>query len=245
MHLSTSIVLRFLFTGLASAQTITGANDCLAAGRYTLCQNLWGAASGVGSQQSTLTGTTTSTVSWRTNYTWADGPSDVKSYANVISNTAKGVRLANISSLATSWEWSYASQSAGLRADVSYDIWLGDASVGNPASTASRYEIMIWLSGIGGAQPLGKQLTTATAIANHTWNLWKGTNKTWTVYSFVSSAGTINSFNQDLNAFFTYLGAEYGVLPSQYLQAIQAGTEPFTGSANVVTSSYSVSVVQK
>lgn len=41
-------------------------------------------------------------------------------------------------------------QSDGIRADVSYDIWIGTTADGAQASSASSYEIMIWLSGLGG-----------------------------------------------------------------------------------------------
>ncbi|KAF7351031.1 Xyloglucan-specific endo-beta-1,4-glucanase A [Mycena sanguinolenta] len=203
MHFSI-LALPALLSGLsASAQTITGQYDCLPAGGYTLCQNLWGKASGVGSQNSTLRTATTESVSWVTSYTWANGPNQVKSYANVISNAAKGVQLQNVASAPTSWDWTYASQSVGIRADVSYDIWFGKASSGSPATSASSYEIMIWLSGLGGIQPVGSQITTGTVVANHTWNLWKGPNANWEVFSFVSAAGDLNSFDVDLNDFFS------------------------------------------
>ncbi len=38
-----SIVLLATLSVLSNAQTIRGRNDCLPAGAYTLCQNLWGA----------------------------------------------------------------------------------------------------------------------------------------------------------------------------------------------------------
>ncbi|KAJ7209781.1 endocellulase [Mycena pura] len=227
-----------------TAQTITGQFTCLPAGGFTLCQNLWGEATGVGSQQSTLSSSSTQSVSWSTSYNWANSPNNVKSYANVESNAAKGVQLQNVASAPTSWTWSYASQSAGIRADVAYDIWFGAASSAEPASKGSSFEIMIWLSGLGGIQPVGSQITTGTVIANHTWNLWKGPNSNWEVLSFVSAAGDINSFNVDLNAFFTYLVAEQGVPATQFVQAIQAGSEAFTGTANLV-STYSVSINHK
>jgi hypothetical protein len=46
---------------------------------------------GVGSQNSTLVSTSGNTIAWNTDWTWANGPNDVKSYANVESNTAKGM----------------------------------------------------------------------------------------------------------------------------------------------------------
>ncbi|KAA1470417.1 endocellulase [Dentipellis sp. KUC8613] len=235
-----------LFAGLvasAAAQTtITGAFDCLPAGQFTLCQNLWGASAGVGGQNSTLISTSGDSISWATNWTWANGPNNVKSYANVESSTAKGVQLSAITSAPSAWSWTYLSQSSGIRADVSYDIWFGNAPTGTPATSASSYEIMIWLSGLGGIQPVGSQITTATSVAGHTWNLWKGPNANWEVFSFVSSTGNINDFNVDLNDFFKYLISEQGVSSSQYLQAIQTGTEPFTGSADLLINSFSVTV---
>lgn len=229
---------------VAAAQTITGQYSCEAAGSFTLCQNLWGMSSGVGSQSSTLI-SGSNAVSWSTNWTWANNPNNVKSYANVESNSAKGVQLQHIATAPTTWNWHYATQSSGIRADVSYDIWFGKASSGNPASSASSFEIMIWLSGKGGIQPVGSQITSGTSIAGHTWNIWKGPNTNWEVISFVSSTGDITNFNVDLNAFFTYLINNQGVAASQYVQAIQAGTEPFTGNAVLVTDSYSVSIQSK
>jgi hypothetical protein len=41
MHLP-ALALSIFFTGLSAAQTITGQFDCLPAGGFTLCQNLWG-----------------------------------------------------------------------------------------------------------------------------------------------------------------------------------------------------------
>jgi xyloglucan-specific endo-beta-1,4-glucanase len=226
-------------------QTISGATQCLAAGGYTLCQNLWGASSGVGSQSSTLTSSSSSAVSWSTNWNWQNNQNNVKSYANVISNSAKGVQLSHIASAPSSWSWTYQSKSNPIRADVSYDIWTGVASSGNPATSASSYEIMIWLSGLGGIQPVGSQIQSGISLAGHTWNLWRGPNSNWQVLSFVSASGDITNFSADLNVFFQYLINNQSVSSSQYIQAIQAGTEPFTGSANLVTNNYSVSINQK
>lgn len=165
---------------------------------------------------------------------------------------------------------------------------------------------MIWLSGLGGIQPVGSQILSNVEIAGHSWNLWKGPNANWEVLSFVSATGNINDFNVDLNDFFRksfvvagvffplyfigryseaaltffrerladilalpdlkieYLTSEQGVASSQvsvsalpyyillsepffiltqYLQAIQTGTEPFTGSADLFIANFSVSVV--
>ncbi|KAJ7594872.1 endocellulase [Mycena floridula] len=245
MHiLATLLTGSTLAVALSSAQTIKGQFDCMPAGAFNLCQNLWGISAGTGSQSSTLIGTSGSSVSWSTNWTWANGPNNVKSYANVESTSAKGVQLQNIASAPTAWSWHYETQSSGIRADVAYDIWTGVPSVGNPASANSSYEIMIWLSGLGGIQPVGSQITTATPVAGHTWNIWKGPNANWQVISFVSSTGNIPDFAVDLKDFFTYLIASQGVPATQYLQSIQAGTEAFVGAADLVTDNYNVTVVR-
>lgn len=41
-----------------------------------------------------------------------------------------------------------------------------------------------------------------------------------------------------------YIVAHNGVSSSQYVQAIQTGTEPFTGNADLLTNSFSVSITQ-
>ncbi|KAI0783460.1 endocellulase [Abortiporus biennis] len=229
----------------STPQTLTGAFDCLAAGAYTLCQNQWGAFAGVGSQNSTLLSTNGNKVSWTTNWTWAEGPNNVKSYANVIHNTAKGMMLKDIKTAPTNWIWQYKSESEGIRADVSYDIWTGVPQVGDPATNASSYEIMIWLSGLGGIQPVGSQILSNIEIAGHEWNLWKGPNANWEVLSFVSAKGEIRDFDIDLNKIFEYLIENQGVNNTQYLQAIQTGTEPFVGSALLYIESFSVDVKTK
>lgn len=241
MFPATSLLIAAL-AAVASAQTITGAFDCEPAGAFTLCQNLWGRMAGVGSQNSTLQSSSGNSVSWTTVWNWQNGPNNVKSYANVEHQTAKGMRLSDISTLPSAWSWEYQTKSDGIRADVSYDIWTGVPQVGAPASTASSFEIMIWLSGLGGIQPVGQQITTGTQVAGHSWNLWSGPNSNWHVFSFVSAAGDITDFSADLNEFFKYLVAEQGVSSSQFLQSIQSGTEPFTGSATLITKNFSVSV---
>jgi len=231
-----------LVFGNAAAQTISGPNDCLPAGGFTLCQNLWGADAGTGQQSSTLTSSSGDSVAWTTNWQWSGGENNVKSYANVISNSAKGKQLSAISSAPTKWNWQYVSKSDGIRADVAYDVWTGSAPSGDPATSASNYEIMIWLSGLGGIQPVGSQVTTGINLAGHNWNLWRGPNQNWEVLSFVTQDGDITDFSADLNDFFKYLVQNQGMASSQYVQAIQAGTEPFTGSANLQTNAYSVSI---
>ncbi|EJT99464.1 endo-beta-1-4-glucanase [Dacryopinax primogenitus] len=221
---------------------LTGQYTCATSGDYTLCQNQWGSANGVGSQNSTLVSTSGTDIAWTTTYTWANNPNDVKTYANVLNNNVNGVTLSSVTSLPTTWDWSYTSESSGLRADVSYDMWLGTSSTGTATSSTSEYEIMVWLSGLGGIQPVGSLLTSNIEIDGYTWNLWSGPNSNWEVYSFIpaTSGTSITSFNTNLLPFFTYLVDNEGVSTSLYLNAIQTGTEAFTGTASLDTTTFSV-----
>ncbi|KAI8986251.1 concanavalin A-like lectin/glucanase domain-containing protein [Trametes punicea] len=228
---------------IASAQTVTlQGNNCTAAGAYTLCQNLWGADTGVGSQTTTLLSASGNSVSWSTTYQWSQSPDNVKSYPNVYHNSAKGMQLQDIVTAPTSWQWNYQSASSDLRADVSYDIWTGVPQSGDPASSASSYEIMIWLSDRGGVGGIGDVVAQNVQLGGYTWTLKHGPNSNWDVFSFITAEGDITDFNADLNVFFQYLINEQGVAKTQYLQAIQSGTEPFTGSANLVITNFSVDV---
>ncbi|KAH9932824.1 concanavalin A-like lectin/glucanase [Epithele typhae] len=236
------LALGFVVDHTVADQTLSGPGDCAQAGAYTICQNLWGADTGTGSQSTTLKSASGSSVAWETTYTWANSPNNVKSYANVDHNTAKGMQLQDIVSAPTSWQWNYQSADSDLRADISYDIWTGVPQSGAVASSASSYEIMIWLSQRGGVGGIGSTVAQNIQLGGHSWNLKHGPNSNWDVFSFITAEGDITNFDADLNDFFQYLIDNQGVAKTQFLQAIQAGTEPFTGSADLVTTSFSVDV---
>jgi xyloglucan-specific endo-beta-1,4-glucanase len=124
-------------------------------------------------------------------------------------------------------------------ADVSYDLWLAPTSGGTNA-----YEIMVWLGAYGGAGPIsstGSAVATPT-IGGHSFKLYSGPNGDTTVYSFVATE-TVTSFSGDMMDFFSYLVDNEGVSDSNYITSLQAGTEPFTGSDCVFsTTAYSISV---
>ncbi|KAF8155784.1 endocellulase [Crassisporium funariophilum] len=233
----------------ANNTVLSGPFQCAHNGKYMLCQNLWGASTGVGSQKSTLYNSLSSAerTAWSTEYTWSGTPGGVKSYANIMSTSPKdrGIQLATIISARTSWNWAYVSRSADLRANIAYDIWIGAPAAGDPATSAASYEIMIWLSSVGKIQPLGKIQGSGIQVGGRSWTLWKGTNKTWQVLSFVLDGGDVMNYNADLKDFFDYLVAKQGVPSTQHVQSVQAGTEPFTGSAKLMTTNYSVSIIRK
>lgn len=77
-------------------------------GTYTVYNNLWGQSSATsGSQCTTVTGLTNGILSWKTAWTWAGGPSSVKSYSNAALDFT-ATKLSAISSLRAVWSWKYA-----------------------------------------------------------------------------------------------------------------------------------------
>jgi xyloglucan-specific endo-beta-1,4-glucanase len=100
---------------------------------------------------------------------------------------------------------------------------------------------MIWLSAQGGVEPVGSPIQSSISLAGHTWTLWSGPNTNWNVFSFVTADGDINDFSGDVKDFFDLLVEQHGVASSMFVQSVQSGTEPFTGSADLMIASYSVS----
>lgn len=220
---------------------LTGTWTCKSHGGYDLCNDQWNTYSGTGSQVSYLTGGSKNSIAWSTDWSWTGGWNDVKTYANAASTSAKGMTLSKIKAVPTKWKWHYKS-GTDIRADVSYDMWIGTNPSGGPASSDTKYEIMIWLSTKGSIQPLGSLKYSAVSIAGHTWDIYAGSTQNWETISFVTREGDLTNFNDDLAPFFEWVIAHMGVSSSLYLNQIAGGVEAFTGSAVFVTDNFSVSV---
>lgn len=174
-----------------------------------------------------------------TSWTWAGGSSSVKSYANAVVTQSTGIKLSAISTIPTTWKYSYTGTS--IVADVAYDMFTSSSATGS-----ASYEIMVWLAALGGAGPIsstGSVVATPT-ISGVKWNLYSGPNGAMTVFSFVAQS-EVTSFSGDLKLFLAYLSTNQGLSTSQYLTSIGAGTEPFTGTSAVFkTTAYSAVINQ-
>ncbi|KAL1651459.1 hypothetical protein SLS61_005410 [Didymella pomorum] len=198
-------------------------------GSYTIYNNLWGRDQATsGSQCTGVDGLSGSTLKWHTKWSWAGGAGHVKSYANVVTKVTQKA-ISSITSLPSTWTWTYTG--SNIVANVAYDIFTGATATGS-----AQYEVMIWLSALGGAGPIsstGSAIATVT-VAGKQFKLYKGPNGQMTVFSFVA-VSPINSFNGDLNEFLIYLRGNQGLPRSQILQSVGAGSEPFSGSNAVFT----------
>lgn len=127
---------------------------------------------------------------------------------------------------------------SNIIANVAYDLFTSSGS------TTPEYEVMIWLSALGGAGPISSTGSPIASVnlAESAWKLYKGVNGQMTVFSFVADTA-VEDFCGELMDFVDYLVDEQGVSDTQVLLSIGAGTEPFSGSEAVFkTERYSVKV---
>ncbi|MET8982854.1 hypothetical protein ABZX85_45500 [Streptomyces sp. NPDC004539] len=139
---------------------------------YTLYNNIWG--SGAGSQCFWAN----SGTNWGVN---ANHPNTggIKSYPN--STKAINKTITSLGSLSSSYNVSVPSSGAY---NTSYDIW----------DTNHAYEIMLWVNKTGAVGPLGTSQGNVT-LGGHSWTVYKGTNGSNQVFSFIrtsnSTSGTV------------------------------------------------------
>lgn len=158
---------------------------------YTVYNNIWG--SGAGSQ----------TVWARSGTSWgviANHPmtSGVKSYPH----TVKGSVNRTVSSLASLTSTFNVSVPAGGNYSTTYDIWANNWA----------YEVMLWMNWNGAVGPIAEQYDANGAVpafrnvslGGHTWNIYRGSNGSNAVYSFLRTSNT-NSGTVDIRAITNWL----------------------------------------
>ncbi|KAK4163733.1 concanavalin A-like lectin/glucanase domain-containing protein [Cladorrhinum sp. PSN259] len=208
---------------------------------YELLNNLWGKSAATSGQQCTyLDGASSSSVRWRTTWTWQGGQNNVKSYPYMGRQVAKGIKISAVKQMPTSVTWQYDNEN--IRANVAYDIFTAEDP--NHVNSSGDFELMIWLARYGNVYPIG-QVTATVTIAGKTWDLWAGYNGAMRVYSFVPPSGTIKNFSADLKEFYNYLEKNQGFPSSrQNIIVYQIGTEAFTGGpATFTCTSFKADVV--
>ncbi|MGR8010024.1 GH12 family glycosyl hydrolase domain-containing protein [Streptomyces hypolithicus] len=102
-----------------------------------------------------------------------------------------------------------------------------------------KHEVMIWLNKDGGAGPLGSK-KQRVRIAGAAWDLYVG-DIGWNVYSFVRVNNTTRA-DLNLDGFLQALVRRGLIARTDYLSGVEAGTEVFTGRAQLDTHNYSATV---
>ncbi|KAL4151048.1 hypothetical protein PRNP1_010434 [Phytophthora ramorum] len=222
----------------ASAQEYCGRDDNKVVGPYTVYNNLWAEDNDPKGKQCTeVTGSTSSSVSWQTSFNWAGDSWQVKSFANAALKFSPK-QVSAITSMPTSIKYAY-TYDGKIIANVAYDLFTSSSEGGSV-----EYELMVWLSALGGAWPLtetGKPIKSLK-MGGVDFDLYQGMNKNVKVFSYVAKK-TATSFTGDLKQFFDQLPSDNTIPATQFLQKIEAGTEPFQGTnAKLVVTNYSVQI---
>ncbi|MEV8567535.1 hypothetical protein AB0436_18510 [Streptomyces sp. NPDC051322] len=201
-------------TWSSSAQYGTWSN-----GGYTLYNDVWGG--GAGPQ-----------TIWANSYSnwgvWANHPNTggIKSYPNATRYVGK--KLSALRSVKSSFNVSVPSSGAY---ETTYDIW----------DTNHAYEIMLWMNKTGAVGPLGTSQGNVS-VGGSTWTVYKGSNGSNAVFSFVRTSNT-NSSTVDVLAVMNWLKNSKQWLGDVTLGDVQFGYEitSSSGGLNFSTNSFSVS----
>ncbi|GAA2686255.1 MULTISPECIES: hypothetical protein [Actinosynnema] len=206
-------------TGVASAAVWSSTDKwgTWSNGGYTVRNDVWG--SGVGPQ-----------TIWANSYSnwgvWADHPNTggVKSYPH--SAKAIGRKLSALSTLRSSFN---VTRPGGGAYATAYDIWADNHA----------YEIMIWANKQGAVGPIGSKQTTVS-VGGHTWDVYRGSNGSNAVFSFIRTANT-NSGTVDVLAVLRWIRTQ-GWYGDVTVDEVQFGFEitSSAGGMDFMSNSFSV-----
>lgn len=189
---------------------------------YTVRQDAWGSGRG---PQTIWVDSGTGWWNWGC---WSQQPNTggVKTYPHAAKAVNKSV--SSIGSCTSSW--SFTVQNSGAF-NASYDIW----------ASGSTYEIMIWVYKTGAVGPIGT-LQGSVSISGATWNVYKGSNGSNQVFSFVRTSNTTSVSNLNIKSFLTNITGRGWMPTSAVVGEVQAGFEITSSPAgqNFQTTSYSL-----
>lgn len=205
----------------------TGAWDSWTNNGYTVINDIWG--SGAGPQ----------TIWARTGTNWgviANHPmtSGVKSYPH----TGKTLNR-TVSSLTTLTSSFNVSVPSSGNYESTYDIWANN----------NAYEVMIWMNQNGAVGPIAESYDANGAVpafrnvslGGHTWNIYRGSNGSNAVYSFLRTSNT-NSGTVDVRAIMNWLRTQ-GWWADVTIGDVQFGFElsGTSGTSSFTDNSFSIS----
>lgn len=198
---------------------------------YNVYNNIWG--SGAGTQCITVY----SQANW---YVDANHPDNggIKSYPNA--EKPMDMYVNNMGTVTSSFS---VTRPSGGSYSTTYDIWYDNYA----------YEIMLWMNYTGSVGPISysygcsgypstacPQATNVT-VGGHTWNIYRGTNGSNQVFSFLRTSNT-NSGTVDIKAISQWL-KNNGWFGNAHLHSVQLGFEisGTSGTQRYAVTNYSVS----
>jgi hypothetical protein len=187
-------------------------------GAYTVSNDVWGGGAGPESIWAN------SGSNWGV---WSNQPNTggVKSYPH--SGLTVGKSLSSLKSVTSSFNVTVPGSGAY---ETAYDIWANGFS----------YEIMLWMNKTGGVGPIGSYQTNAS-VGNYNWNVYKGSNGSNEVFSFLNT-GSTKSGTVDILSVLKWIKSK-GWYGNVSLNQVQFGFEitSSNGGLNFTSNSFSVS----
>ena len=198
-------------------------------GGYTLYNNMWGA-----NGQGTQTIWANSYSNWGVIATFPE-TSGVKSYPNASWPANRAIsslgRVSSSFNVTVPGTGSYA---------TAYDIWTDN----------NAYEIMLWMNKNGAVGPIAASYdangavpsVTNLSVGGHTWNVYRGSNGSNQVYSFIRT--NTNSGTVDILAILNWLRTNSWLNSGSVLGNVQFGFEITSapGGQRFTVNSYSTTV---
>src|SRR5450755_1177747 len=229
----------------AQAAQVCGDGQRIPMGKYYLFSNLWGANSGTGKQCIWDVSNNDSNIAWGTSWNWS-GQGGVKSYNSAVlgwhwqkqtpaDSTGLPLQLSAHQPVKTAWTYAINQNGSSAIFNVAYDLWLH--TMPNPAADNPSDEVMLWLYKQGNIHPVGTPVATVN-MDGATWTLWEGARSSWQVHTFVRNGNTSGTQALSLNDFLDYLVVQRGLSSTKYLTGVEAGSEVWSGNAELDTSSY-------
>jgi hypothetical protein len=205
-------------TAQAAVWSSTDRWGTFSSGGYTIYNNVWG--SGFGPQTIWVN----SPSNWGV---WANHPNTggIKSYPNATRFIGKKVSALGT----TTSSFNVTVPTSGVAFTTAYDIWSSD----------NAHEIMLWMNKFGAVGPLGT-FQVAASVGGHSWNIYRGSNGSNQVYSFVRTSNT-NSGTVDIRAIANWIRTR-GWFGDVTIGNVQLGYEitSSSGGKDFVTNSFSV-----
>lgn len=196
-------------------------------GGYTVRNDVWGSNPG----PQTIWANSYSNYGVNANHTG----SGIKAYPHCAKNIGK--TISSLGSCTSSFNCTVPGSGSY---NTAYDIWCNSSS----------YEIMLWVNWRGSAGPIAgsynsdgtpKADATNVSVGGSTWNVYKGSNGSNAVYSFLRTSGT-TSGTVDIKAVLNWIKSK-GWFGDVTLGEVQLGWEitATNGAADFTMNSYSVS----
>ncbi|MEU4244367.1 cellulose binding domain-containing protein [Actinoplanes sp. NPDC026619] len=237
--LAGSAVTAFAVAGPAAADTqiCDQYGSTTIGGRYIVMNNRWGTSA---EQCINVTGTGFSITSQQGVGNTSGAPVSYPAvylgchYTKCSPGTNLPMQVSAISSATSSISYQYVS---GATYDAAYDIWLDPSP---KTDGVNQQEIMIWFNRQGSIQPIGSVVGTTT-IGGRSWEVWRGSNGSNAVISYVAPAA-IASWSFSVLDFINDVKNRGAITSSWYLTSIQAGFEPWIGGAGLAVTDFSAAV---